>query len=456
MDYSLLPRVDRVAEEAGALLAGAGTPCPRQALVQAARTAVEQLRTAGIPAGADRADLLRRAAEDAAARCLVGARSGLRRVLNATGVVLHTNLGRAPLAPAALRAVGEAAGYCNLELDLEEGRRGGRHARLTALLQSLTGAEAALVVNNNAAAVLLALDTLARGGEAVVSRGQLVEIGGGFRIPEVVARSGAVLREVGTTNKTRLADYRRAIRSKTACLLQVHPSNYRITGFTESVPTARLAGLAHDHGLPLICDLGSGCLRPPAVPGAEGEPRIAQVLREGADVLAFSGDKLLGGPQAGILVGKRRYLDRMGENPLFRALRVDKLTLAALEATLALYRDGRAEEIPALAMLNAPEEALRARAGALRDALSGCPARLSLTRRRAPAGGGALPEVFLPAWVVEIRPGDGDTAGLLRRLRTGDPAVLGYIRADRACFDVRTLTEAEAEEAARAIRAALA
>ena len=444
MDYTALPRVDRVAEAAGALLAQSGEPCVRRALVQAARDAVEALRASGAPQG------------DRETRYRAQGKSGLRRVLNASGVVLHTNLGRAPLAPAAVRAAVEAAGYCNLELDLEEGRRGGRHARVSALLRELTGAEAALVVNNNAAAVLLALDTLARGGETVVSRGQLVEIGGGFRIPEVVARSGAVLREVGTTNKTRLDDYRHAIGPQTACLLQVHPSNYRITGFTESVPTPRLAGLAHAHRLPLICDLGSGCLYPFAAAGVGDEPQAARLLREGADVLAFSGDKLLGGPQAGILVGKRQYLAPMGENPLFRALRVDKLALAALEATLALYRDGRAEEIPVVAMLTEQEEALKARAGDLLAALAGCPAELALKRRPAPVGGGAMPGAELPAWVVEVLPGDRDAAGLLRRLRTGTPAVLGYIRAGWACFDVRTLTGAETAEAAQAIRAALA
>ena len=452
MDYAKLPKVDQVAARISQQLPGGGV---RNLLTLAARQAVDELRQAGFPREADRERLCAQAAERALECYRTLVRPSLRRVINATGVVLHTNLGRAPLAREAARAAELAAGYCNLELDLEEGSRGSRYSHVAGLLAGLTGAEDALVVNNNAAAVLLVLDTLARGGEAVVSRGQLVEIGGSFRIPDVIERSGAVLREVGATNKTRLSDYENAIGPETACLLQVHPSNFYMGGFVEEVSTAELSALAHAHHLPLIYDLGSGCLYPFAEQGVGREPLPARLIKEGADVLTFSGDKLLGGPQAGIIAGRAACLEKMKKNPLIRALRIDKLTLAALEATLALYRDGRTAELPVVRMLTEPEETLRRRAEALRDLLKGCRAGTALVRRASPVGGGSMPEVRLPAWVVEVLPEEMGLDEFLRRLRTGEPAVLGYLHEGRACFDVRTIGDSELAQAADAVRSAL-
>ena len=457
MDYSLLPKVDRVADEAERRLLSAGEVCSRRLITDAARSAIAALRAPGqTGAYADREALFQRVVLDTLALCRRAARPSLRRVINATGVVLHTNLGRAPLAPEAVSAAAAAAAdYCSLELNLETGRRGSRYDHVSALLRTLTGAEDALVVNNNAAAVLLVLDTLARGGEAVVSRGQLVEIGGSFRIPEVIERGGAVLREVGATNKTHLRDYEAAISEVTSCLLQVHPSNFHMEGFVEEVPTADLAALAHTHGLPLIYDLGSGCLHPFAETGIGREPLPARILADGADVLTFSGDKLLGGPQAGIIVGRKKYLAPIKSNPLIRALRVDKMTLAALEATLILYRDGRAPEIPTVAMLSADPERLRAKAVRLLDALEGCPARIALSETASPVGGGSMPDVRLSGWVVEIAPEAENVDTFLARLREQSPAVLGYIREDRACFDPRTIRSEDLDETARLIKEAL-
>ena len=452
MDYAKLPKVDQVAARVSEQLPGGGV---RVLLTRAARQAVDALRQAGFPEEATREELYARAAEHALACYRTLARPSLRRVINATGVVLHTNLGRAPLAPEAARAAELAAGYCSLELDLEEGRRGSRYSHVAALIAELTGAEDALVVNNNAAAVLLVLDTLARGGEAVVSRGQLVEIGGSFRIPEVIERGGAVLREVGATNKTRLSDYENAIGEGTACLLQVHPSNFYMEGFVAEVSTAELSALAHAYNLPLIYDLGSGCLYPFFEKGVGREPLPARIIADGADVLTFSGDKLLGGPQAGIIAGRSVYLERLKKNPLIRALRIDKLTLAALEATLTLYRDGRAEDLPVVRMLTEPEETLRRRAEALLNLLADCRADTALARRVSPVGGGSMPEVTLPTWVVEVTPEALGLDEFLRRLRTGEPAVLGYLHENRACFDVRTIQDGELAPAAETIRSAL-
>ncbi|MBX6316531.1 MAG: L-seryl-tRNA(Sec) selenium transferase, partial [Isosphaeraceae bacterium] len=353
------PELDRLQTERG-----------REAALRAVRAALEEARSAlrrGEEVATDPGRLARRAAELIAAE-----RPSLRPVLNATGILLNTGLGRAPLAAEAIEAIGRVArGYCNLEFDLESGERGQRTSGVAELLRRLTGAEAAAVVNNNAAATVLALRALAADREVVVSRGQLVEIGGSFRLPEIFAVSGARLREVGTTNKTRLSDYEQAIGPDTAALLRVHPSNYRIVGFTEAVPIGDLARLAHDRGLWAIDDIGSGALGPDRPPGLRGEPTIAESLAAGADLVLCSGDKLLGGPQCGLLVGSQAAVARVASDPLMRAVRVDKLTLAALEATLRLALDpARAiQHLPLWAALATPLEALRERAGRLAAAL---------------------------------------------------------------------------------------
>lgn len=462
MDYSLLPKVDRIlaalAERPGCLPEDYSPAL----LTEAARQAVARLRTGGEAyAGYDRAQLFALALTATPEIYRALRRPSLRQVLNATGVVLHTNLGRSPLAAAAAAAVQEAAsGYCNLELDLATGKRGSRYDHVSALLCQLTGAEDALAVNNNAAAVLLCLSALARGGEAVVSRGQLVEIGGSFRIPDIMALSGARLHEVGTTNKTHVSDYQSAINDQTRLLLQVHPSNFLISGFTAEVATAELAALAHTHHLPLLYDLGSGCLYPFAEQGIGREPSPAQLIAQGVDILTFSGDKLLGGPQAGLIVGRKQLIQRVKSDPLTRALRVDKFTVAALEATLGIYRDGRErEEIPAIAMIVTPLTEIAARARRLHALLQaadtdGSLYQLALADTVSPVGGGSLPEVNLPTLAVELKPRQGKTQDMLARLRAGEPALLAYIHEDKLRFDPRTLREEEIEQAARLIRAA--
>jgi L-seryl-tRNA(Ser) seleniumtransferase len=359
-------------------------------------------------------------------------------VLNATGVIVHTNLGRAPLAPAALaRAVDVGGSYSNLELDLESGTRGSRQAHVAAALARLTGAEAALVVNNNAAAVLLALAALAEGREAVVSRGELLEIGDGFRIPDVLARSGARMVEVGTTNRTRAADYEHAIGPDTALLLRVHQSNFRIVGFTEIPTTEELAAVARAAGLVLVDDLGSGSLA-----DVGDEPTAASSLAAGADLVCFSGDKLLGGPQAGIVVGRADLVERLRRHPLQRALRADKLTLAALEGTLALHEDPERarREIPVLRMLDEPVEQVRERAERLAGLIGG-----EVEETVARVGGGALPLAELPSAACAIE------ESLAALLRVGDPPVIGIVRDGRLLLDARTLSDAEVDEAARAV-----
>ena len=375
-------------------------------------------------------------------------RPSYRRVLNATGVVVHTNLGRAPLAAAAREAVARAArGYANLELDLETGERGSRHDHVEGLLRELTGAESALVVNNCAAATLLAVAALAGDGrELVISRGQAIEIGGEFRIPDVVAQAGARMVEVGTTNRTRLADYAAALGPETAAILRAHPSNFRALGFVESVEIEDLCGLA----VPVIDDVGSGVLADDIALLAD-EPAVRRSVRAGAAVVCFSGDKLLGGPQAGLLVGAHDEIAACRQPPLARAVRVDKLSLAALEATLALYRDpehARAA-IPVLAMLTANEDALAARAEQLADSTGG-----KLIRTTARVGGGALPLLELHGPAVALDPGQAGTDALAAALRAGDPALVGRIQDGRLLLDPRTLDDPEAEAAAEAVRAA--
>ena len=430
MELRDLPSVDELARDER--LAGE----PPALAVEAARTALARAREA-IRAGHDPGDLGEQAAQE-----LATARApSLRRALNATGVIVHTNLGRAPLAEAALARVREVGrSYSNLEYDLTAGSRGSRQDHVASILRRLTGAEAALVVNNNAAAVMLALAALAEGREVLVSRGELIEIGDGFRIPDVLVRSGATLREVGTTNRTRAADYERAIGPETAVLLRVHQSNFRVVGFTEQPSLEELAAVASRHELPLVDDLGSGVLV-----RLEDEPSAKESLTAGADLVCFSGDKLLGGPQAGIVVGRADLVERLRRHPLQRALRADKLTIAALEGTLCLYIDPEraANEVPVLRMLHQPAERVRARAERLAESVGG-----EVEETVARVGGGALPLAELPSFACAVE------EELAARLRAGEPPVVGVIRDGRLLLDCRTLTDAEADEAAAAVRAA--
>jgi L-seryl-tRNA(Ser) seleniumtransferase len=365
-------------------------------------------------------------------------RPSLRRVINATGVVLHTNLGRAPLGSSAL-----APGYSNLEYDLEAGRRGKRDVHVRDLLERLTGAPG-IVVNNNAAAVFLALHELAAGGEVVVSRGELIEIGDGFRIPEIMARSGAVLREVGTTNRTHVDDYRAAINERTRLLLRVHPSNFRISGFTSRPNLRELTALGRAHGVPVYEDLGSGCIADLRNFGID-EPLVGESLAAGADLVSFSGDKLLGGPQAGILAGKPEIVSRLRRNPLFRALRVDKLTYHALEETLRSLLLQRWDEIPALAMIRQSPDEIYTRAAALLARFPKVDAQIR--PGKSVIGGGSTPDQSLDTWLVS--PDCSNVVAAERLLRSGDPPVVGRIEEERLVFDLRTVLPAEEDELGR-------
>jgi L-seryl-tRNA(Ser) seleniumtransferase len=417
-----LPSVDELARGSDDALA-----------VESARAVLAHARE-DIQAGADPGDLDERLREE-----LSAVRSArLRRALNATGVIVHTNLGRAPLPESALERVREVGrGYSNLEYDLSAGTRGSRQDHVAGILRRLTGAEAALVVNNNAAAVLLALAALAEGRDVLVSRGELIEIGDGFRIPDVLARSGARLVEVGTTNRTRAGDYERAIGSETALLLRVHQSNFRLVGFTELPSVAELAKVAQRHELPLVDDLGSGALIQ-----VEDEPSVHESLAAGADLVCFSGDKLLGGPQAGIVVGNAELVERLRRHPLQRAVRADKLTLAALEGTLALYLEPERalREVPVLRMALEDADAVRARAERLAE-LAGGEVEETVGR----IGGGALPLAELPSFACAV---EEELAG---PLRAGDPPVVGVVRDGRLLLDCRTLSDDEAGEVAAAV-----
>ncbi len=379
-------------------------------------------------------------------------RESLTRVLNATGVVVHTNLGRIPLARAAMEAAERAAtDYATLEYDLDAGHRGQRHVHARDLLVSLTGAEDAVVVNNNAAAVLLALAACAAGRSAIVSRGELVEIGGGFRIPDVVGQSGTQLVEVGTTNRTHLRDYEAAIDERTAVLLKVHRSNFEITGFVAEVEVASLATLAHARGLALIYDAGSGCM--PAIADIVREPSVRDCVAAGADVVCFSGDKLLGGPQAGIAVGKRELIERMRRAPLYRALRPDKLTLAALTATLGLWRD-RPDELPIVRMLRTSVDALDRRSLDVIARVDGSGATLEVADAIGRVGGGAAPSVELASRAIRVAGVSADP--LAARLRRGEPKVIARIEGDAVWLDLRCVPPEDDDALARALTAALA
>jgi len=422
---------------------------PRVAVVEALRTVLDEARTALRLSGGAAPDPLAllgraRATLDAAQSPCV------RRVINATGIVLHTNLGRAPLAPEVAKAVAEAArGYCNIEFDLETGERGSRTQGIEPLLQRLTGAEAAFAVNNCAAAVLLALSGLAEGGEVVVSRGELVEIGGGFRIPDVIQQGGARLVEVGTTNKTRLADYQRAITPATRVLLKVHQSNFRISGFTEEAPLHELAALARERGLLLVHDLGSGTLVDLRSMGLPPETTVQESVAAGVDVVAFSGDKLLGGPQSGLLAGRTAAINMLRRHPLLRALRLDKLSLAALEATLRLHCHAGPGAVPVLRKMGQAPAVLQARADAL-VALLGPFARTEATVGY--AGGGTLPDVRIESVGVSLHLMEPEP--LKARLRGCRPPVVGRIANGRVLLDMLTVDDDELPDLARAVREA--
>jgi L-seryl-tRNA(Ser) seleniumtransferase len=370
-------------------------------------------------------------------------RRSLRPVINATGVVIHTNLGRAPLADVAIRAIEEVArGFSNLEYDLASGKRGSRYTHCVDLLRQLTGAEDALVVNNCAAAMVLTLNALAQKKEVLVSRGELVEIGGSFRIPDIMARSGARLVEVGTTNRTHDDDYRRAITPKTAAIVKVHRSNFAIEGFTAEVSVEKLVFIAAEHGLPVVHDLGSGLMVALEEFGLSGEPTAEIAVKSGATLVLMSGDKLLGGPQAGIILGDAAIIAKLRKNPLTRAMRVDKLTLSALEATLRLYldRDRALRDIPVLAMLTATVDSLQNRADSLAKALRSNKVEASVIETEASVGGGAFPTARIESRAIALEANAERTEAALRR---GDPPVIGRIEADRLLLDLRSVRPAE-------------
>ena len=444
-----LPSVHQVLElaEAQALVTVHG----RALVLFAVQRALDEERTSGTIADP--------AARMARIEALAGElrRPRLRPVINATGVVLHTNLGRAPMASAAAQAAANIAGrYSTLEFDPRTGRRGRRHDLVADLLRYLTGAEAAAVVNNCAAAVLLMLTALAKGKEVIVGRGELVEIGGGFRMPDVMRLSGARLVEVGTTNRTRAEDYAAAITPKTAAILKVHASNFQVVGFTESVEIEALARVARHQGVLLLHDLGSGSLLDTAAYGLAVEPRIQDSLRAGTDLLACSGDKLLGGPQAGLLLGRAEVVDRVMKHPLARAVRIDKLTLAALTATLDLYLTQSMAELPIWNMLGASADAIAARARTWQRSLMQRGIAVEVVQTESTVGGGSLPGERLPTSALAITPRPGRAADLLRRLREHEPPVIGRIEQERVLLDPRTVLPGEDDALIDAVVAALA
>jgi L-seryl-tRNA(Ser) seleniumtransferase len=442
----------------GTLLESAGVRAlaqraPRDLVADAVRRTIDAARANPESAPGDDAAWLR-AIE--AALDIAMTRS-LRPVINATGVILHTNLGRAPLAQQALDAVRDvAAGYSNLEYDLANGARGSRHQHCSALLRELTGAEDAMVVNNCASALVLALNTFADGREAVISRGELVEIGGSFRVPDIMTKSGATLVEVGTTNRTHVADYEAAITSRTGALVVVHRSNFVQEGFVASVSPAELAPLATKAKVPLIHDFGSGLLADLSAWGLRGEPTAIDAVHAGASVVVMSGDKLLGGPQAGIVLGRAEFVKRMRENPLARALRVDKLTLAALEATLELYRDREAamRQVPVLRMLTSPVESIRARATAVASALASHGVQAEVVDSDATVGGGAFPSARIPSSAVRVAGIAGAEAE--KRLRAAPTPIIGRVADDTLTLDLRSVPEIHDELIIASALAALA
>lgn len=456
--FQKIPGVDRLLMHTA--LKEATFKFPRSLVLRATHTVLDELRSAireGKDAVGEESLGLERVADRVVRELERISKPSLRQVINATGVVVHTNLGRSPLARSVLRKFKPlSGGYSNLEYDLEEGRRGSRHTHVEALLKELTGAEAAMVVNNNAAAVLLCLDTLAKGGEVVVSRGQLVEIGGSFRIPDVMRKSGATMIEVGTTNKTHLQDYEKVIGPDTALLLKVHKSNFQVVGFMEDVPMSDLVDLGRRYGIPVMEDLGSGCLVDFSKYGLIKEPTVQEVLGQGADLVSFSGDKLLGGPQAGLILGTQNLVDAIRKNQLSRALRIDKLTLLALEETLRLYREEQVavKEIPTLKMMLAPYDAMFRKADRLRKMIGDLKSRnfsIDVVDGNSKAGGGALPLLELPTRLIRLTPLERDAQCIEAWLRSHVPPIITRVDKDKVLLDVRTIQQQELKTVADAL-----
>ena len=442
-----IPSIDLLRKRAGvqALELRFGSEATKVALREAADVTRHGLRDGDRSSGA--ADLAAAIEAGAAARLAARFQGSLRRVINATGVVVHTNLGRAPLSPAAIARIADTAGgYTNLEYDLAEGTRGSRTVHAESLITALTGAEAAVVVNNNAAATLLMLAALATGREVIISRGELVEIGGGFRVPDIMAQSGAILREIGTTNRTRVSDYTVAAGARTALILRVHPSNFRIEGFTERPTLRALVEAGRAIGIPVVEDLGSGNLDD----AFADEPSVGASLAAGVDLVCFSGDKLLGGPQAGILAGRKALVDRLRRHPLMRAFRVDKLTYAALEGTLLEHLAGRASQtVPVHRMLSLGADQIAARARALGDRLAAHGWRTALVNGSSAVGGGSAPGVALPTTLLTLERDGMTAASLEAHLRTLATPIVARIVDDRVALDLRTVSAADEEELTR-------
>ncbi|MCH8296524.1 MAG: L-seryl-tRNA(Sec) selenium transferase [Chloroflexi bacterium] len=451
MQFRNLPSVDSVL--ANHEVAAAAQSFDREWVVGLVREALETAREQ-IRQGGDSPDP-GRVAESVCQRIEDTMRAEPRPVINATGVVIHTNLGRAPLSRAAIEAANQAAqGYSNLELDLTTGRRGSRQAQLQSILRQITGAEAALAVNNNASAMLLGLSALAAGKEVVVSRSEAVEIGGGFRVPDVLRQSGATLVDVGTTNRTYVRDYDEAVTGNTAAFLKVHASNFRVEGFTASVDTSDLVEVGRRRGIPVLHDVGSGSFLLTEKYGMAHEPTPQESIKDGAGLVFFSGDKLLGGPQAGIVVGKKDLVDLLARHPLARAVRIDKLSLASLTATLVHYLRGEAErEIPVWRMISTPEASLKKRAKSWQSGLE-CPA--SVEKSRSAVGGGSLPGETLPSWVLSVDCQETGVEEVMRRLRDCNPPVIARIEDDRVLLDPRTVLPEEDGPMLDALRSAVA
>ena len=425
---------------------------PAQKVTEAVRQILDELRASILNGSIEELPDMAGLCAQVVAVANKKAEYSLRKVINATGIILHTNLGRACISDRAAAAACEVAkSYSTLEYNLEAGRRGTRYSHVEELLCRLTGAESALVVNNNAAAVLLILSDMAQGGQVITSRGELVEIGGSFRVPDIMEACGAELKEVGTTNKTHLRDYDRAITEKTRALMKVHTSNYRIVGFSETPSLPELVQLGHERGLPVIEDLGSGSLVDLQQFGIYDEPSVQDSVRAGVDVVSFSGDKLLGGPQAGIIVGRKKIVDSLKKHPLTRAMRVDKMTLAALEATLRNYDAGLTAEIPTLAMLAATPDQLKAKAEILRGLMVDAGIAAEVVPTEGQVGGGSVPTQMLKSFAVAVQPKAVNLDQLETNLRLGSPAIVGRINHDRFLLDVRTLRESDFADIVKAV-----